>query len=165
MSGIEFCRSKCRTYNIHSSKKINNRRKRTSSKARTTSSLLDLSDMTFRSRLESPMTSGSANRSVRALYDRRMPSSRSIIFSSMAWSWDWEEGMLMLLEVGTKALQNTLFGEDEERAMVAATMAVAAVEKDTILLLLFCEMNQPRRFDAFGVMRHSLMIRSTEQIK
>ena len=72
--------------------------------------------------------------------------------------------MLMLLEVGTKALQNTLFGEDEERAMVAATMAVAAVEKDTILLLLFCEMNQPRRFDAF-VMRHSLMIRSTEQIK
>jgi len=120
--------------------------------------------MTFRSRLESPMTSGSANRSVRALYDRRMPSSRSIIFSSMAWSWDWEEGMLMLLEVGTKALQNTLFGEDEERAMVAATMAVAAVEKDTILLLLFCEMNGcPRRFDAF--MRHSLMIRSTEQIK
>ena len=42
--------------------------------------------------------------------------------------------MLMLLEVGTKALQNILFGEDEERAMVAATMAVAAVEKDTILL-------------------------------
>ena len=50
--------------------------------------------------------------------------------------------MLMLLEVGTKALQNILFGEDEERAMVAATMAVAAVEKDTILLLLFCEINE-----------------------
>ena len=49
--------------------------------------------------------------------------------------------MLMLLEVGTKALQNILFGEDEERAMVAATMAVAAVEKDTILLLL-CEINE-----------------------
>ena len=109
----------------------------TSSYASTTSSLLDRSDMTCRSRLESPMTSGSANRSVRALYDRRMPSSRSIIFSSMAKSWDWEGGML--LEVGkfTKALQNK-FGDDKDRAMVAETMAVAAVEKDTILL--FCEM-------------------------
>jgi hypothetical protein len=72
------------------------------------------------------MTSGSANRSVRALYDRRMPSRRSIILGSMARSWTvcegWAEG------AGTKAWQ-----DGDERAAVAATMAVAAAEKDTMV--------------------------------
>lgn len=107
----------------------------TSSNASTTSSLLDRSDMTCRSRLESPITSGSANRSVRALYDRRMPSRRSIIFSSMAWSWEEEVVVVVVTPCGTSddAVGAKAWQFDEERATVAATMAVAAVEKDTMV--------------------------------